>query len=331
MKKLICMISTVLICCVLSGCGNNETGEDLGKIKDISVDDHNIVALSENNELYAIGENISNEIGIGESKHTDSITKVASDVKEFKFSNGIYYLDFNDNLYHAGMRIDGSGIANDFEKVNEKINKFDQFATFALITWDKDNNISIQNGNFSRNYGGFNGLLDKSTVVTNDKVKYLFTSCFLTGYINENNELYMINKATNNKFIKVLDNVETVSSESINNLVYILTKDKVLYTINTLNAQNVIVPTPDDYKLVKLDENVDSLISYGYKKDGKTYVELKNNLSFNETEKDIKDIYYADKNKLIYLNSEDKVVMGETVIENNISNIDDILNYVENE
>ena len=298
----------VLIICavfVLGGCGStdsNNEGTNNEKVKgsnivQVAISNNYVAMLDNKGDLHFYGKY---ENGIS---NTDETKVIASDVKYFVSDGRFTIVKNDDTAYYTGLNIDGYGVVSDFEKVTDNV-KLIASNSFCFFIVDNDNNYIVRgplkNSNAMKYCAlpeGFDG--DFSKIESN--VKGVEVGSFDNGYITNDNELY-VSLTTKKGYKKVLSNVKKIVGKLI------LTEDNSLYIIDQYS----------DEIAKKLDEKVSDVYStngfyYLYKKtDGKHYSmsslyegDIKE-LEFSN----IKTPYYYDGKRLVYLNTNDKLVLA---------------------
>ena len=326
MKKI--LFSLLLILFLVTGCGkklddnknSGDTGKKtLGEIKDISIGYDNIVALSENDELYVIGKEGLTSMGLGEDvDYASKPTRVAEDVKRFIDGGAIYYINSKNDLYYTGLKLQG-GVEQKFSLLKSNVKQVVSNNGLCVFIVDLDNNL----------YGVVNKFGDGSCALPYNKyseftqiasdVKQTFTLLYSHGYVNNNKELYFINNGEE-EYRKIMDNVKEVFD--VVYTLYIWTEDNILYKFNETGET-----------IEKISENVVS-VSYNdwvyYEtSDGNLYYDSKL-ITFDNVEK----MLYSNNDKYIYINKDNKIEMkteyDNYVLDNDISSLEEMLKFVGN-
>lgn len=306
MLYLICTI--VVLGGLCSGCSsanNQNDNSNIEKVKgsnivQIGVDNDYVMMLDNKGDLYFYGKFPS---GI---KSTEEPKVVASDVKYFVQDGRLIIVKNDNTAYYSGLNIDGWGVASDFEKVTDNV-KYIASNSFCFFIIDNDNNYivrgPIKNPNGMR-YCSLPEEYDGNFSKIASNVKGIESGSFDNGYITNDNELYasLLSKPG---YQKLLSNVKKTVGKLI------LTEDNILYIVDEYSE--------DITK--KLDENVSEVYNtsgyyYLYKKNDNKYYSISASYvdSIKElTFSNIKTPYYYDGTRLVYLNTNNKLVLaGET-------------------
>ena len=345
MKKILVICIAILFIFNLTGCReqtpnnqnstNNDNPENIsnGSIKDISIGSSAIYALNEKNELYVIGKGGMTGLGLGEDiEFVSTPTKVTDNVKSFLNEGSVvYYITSNNDLYYSGLRLEG-GVEHSFTKIKENVKQVASYAGFCLFILDFNNNSYGASGRFSEDACALS--YDKYSELTPiaSNVKQVFANYTRNGYINNNNELYVIS-GDESEYTKLIANVKKVVNIGFE--YYVLTEDNILYISDDYNDENPIK---------KIAENVIDVADNGLyfkSSDGYLYftdysndllvasdVEDYFRLKFDNVEK----ILYKYNRKYIYLNTDNKIEMyteyDHYVLDNDISSMVKMLEFV---
>lgn len=167
----------------------------------------NVVALSNNGDLYVIGEN---ESGWGNVKETDKVTKVASNVNSFE-DDGMLYIDNDSNLYITGLNVIKGGTYKVYEKLGENIKNV---SSGGLSVVAVSNNGKLY-GYGQKDYNGLNKQCSELTEFDNvSDVKTVYKGISIIYYITNSGELYA-KYDSSDTFDKLLDNVAETNGGSI--------------------------------------------------------------------------------------------------------------------
>lgn len=326
-KLLLSLLCGVLVLGIATGCGdkennsnnennNNNTNQETTKgssIKDIRVSLSNIIALTNNGELYVYGTDNYGELGVGDSSSTVSKpTKVASNVKSFYGSGSqTYYIDNNDDLYMAGLRYTG-GMQETFEKVTSNAKEVASAINCAVVM-DKDGNVLVRGP--KNGYCGFTQVYEEFTNVGSN-AKDVLVHQHSSGYLSNSNELYLKTK-NGDSYVKTLENVKEISDT------YVLLNNGEVYNIGY------------DGAFTKLDDNVSDINDSFYMKNDGTVYNV-NKTKINAEVSSVDDILYdgvSFSNEIIvYVNKDNKIVLhstnGDNTIDNNLDSFKQILNFI---
>jgi len=342
MKKVLFGILVILI--TTTGCTKQSTNKQDSNsidnsstsdssIKDMSIGYNKIVALSNSGELYTIGDPGLSSLGLGEDMETASKpTKVAENVEMFvDEGTAIYYINTNNALYYTGLKLQG-GVEDSFIQLKTKVQSVASYYGFCVITTDLNNNSYGVVGKFTNDACALPfDKYSEFTQITTD-VKQVFAFFNGNGYINNNNELFII-KDKETSYTKIMDNVKQIANVGFS--IHILTEDNSLYLLDFTTpikkiADNVVdmsdnglyFETKDDYLyFVKQGQNnlVISNEIDGYER-----------LNFDNVEK----IFYVSYGKYVYLNKEHKIEMhteyDKYILDNDISSMEQILKFISN-
>lgn len=311
---IICMFVVLVGLC--SGCAltnkekNNDGQNNVEKVKG-----SNIVQVGVNEDYVMMLDNKGNLHFYGEYtyglKNTEEPKVVANNVKYFVqggSQGGSLIIVKNDNTaYYSGLSIDGWGTTSDFEKVTDNVKNISSNSFCFFIVDNNDNYIvrgPVKNSstmkycNLPETYDG-----NFSLVSTNVKGGG-FNWTFNIGYITNDGELY-VSSFTKPGYKKILSNVKKVAGPLI------LTEDNTLYIFDEESEEIT----------KKIDENVSEIydissLYYLYKKsDNKyysIYADYENSIK-ELTFPNIKSPYYYNGKKLVYLNTNNKLVLAGEV------------------
>lgn len=326
-KILLGLLCGVLVLGLSTGCGNkenntnnennnNNTNQGTTKnssIKDIRVSLSNIIALTNNNELYVYGKDNYGELGVGDSSaNISKPTKVASDVVSFYGSGSqTYYMDSKGDLYMAGIRYTG-GEQESFEKVSSNIKEVASAINCAIVL-DKDGNVLARGP--KQKYCGFTQIYEEFTKVGSN-AKDVLVHQYSSSYLTNSNELYT--KTSNgDSYVKTLENVKEISDT------YVLIDNGELYQIEF------------DGAFSKLDDNVKDINNSFYmKNDGTIYnvSKTKINAEVSSIDSILYDGVSFSNEIIVYVNKDNKIVLhsnnGDTVIDNSLDSLKQILNFI---
>lgn len=305
---IICMFAVLGGLC--SGCAltnkekNNGGQSNVEKVKgsnivQVGINDDYVMMLDNKGDLHFYGEYT---YGI---KNIEKPKVVANDVKYFVQDGRLIIVKNDNSAYYSGLNIDGWGTASDFEKVTDNV-KYIASNSFCFFIIDNNNNYivrgPIKNSNTMR-YCSLPETYDGnfSQIATN--VKGITIGMF-NGYITNDNELY-VSFISKPEYKKVLSNVKKVAGPLI------LTEDNILYIIDEFSEEIT----------KKIDENVSEVYDtsgsyYLYKKNDNKYYSIHSNNVKNIKEltfPNIKTPYYYNGKKLVYLNTNNKLVLAGEV------------------
>lgn len=317
-----------------SGIGNNNSNSQKNSnIKQISITSSDIVTLTNNGDLYYIGDEFSTFFDSGNEDYKD-LKKVASNVEKFYNNNAaVYYIDKQQDLYYFGSSYN-AGSSSEIKKDYSGAKDIVAYMNFCGFVIKNNDELYVKNNGFGNDYCGLNIEYKEFTKVADDVIK-IFANGYYGGYINSNNELYLT--TSNTEFKKILDNVSSVSVYGFRTL-FIITKDNKLYIYDDKTWDNV-----DNYELKLLREDVNELgenyfktINGEYnvfssrsdlgliKDESKILYESNDNIYYGTLDvADIKEILYYDSSvsydfdsgknneqkKLIYISNDDKLVL----------------------
>lgn len=325
----------VLILFFMIGCSKKEINEqnnnDFSKkqaIKDISIGYKTVVALSETGDLYVIGEDKMYGLGLGDDVDLVSEpTKVAEGVKSFlDEGSAIYYINNNNELYHTGLRLKG-GVEDSFVKIQSNVSSFSAYSGFCITSVDLNGDLTGIVSSFVDNGTDCGLSKDKYSDFTKiaSSVKQSFVIYGMNGYINNNNELFFSDDEGMN-YTKVMENVKEVFNMA--GTLYILTLDNYLYDYDCF--ENNFKKLSDGV----IDVHIKDKFYFEFE-DGNLYYYNYNYNEFQTLKYDnIKKIFYSNGNKYVYLNNDNKIELrteyDEYVLENDVSSIKQILEFVSN-
>lgn len=326
MKKILTILIIFILC---TGCQKeviNEIPKQKNGMKEIYINYNKIVALTDNNEIYVIGDA---SYGLGVSKDVKNVvepTKVAENVKQLKIDASTCYIDTKNDLYYTGISLQG-GLDEEFVKIKSDVNKVEVCDWSIVITLDNNNTSHAITSAFSGDWasGLIPGKYKEFSELQTD-VKQAYATLFLNSYLNLNGELFMIESATVDKtnpvYTKVADNVKKISGE------WLLTNDNILYSYvkgltkiadNVVDIDNYIFKSSDGYFYFESNKNELLIAS-----DIDNYYRLK----FDN----VKQILYNRSGKYVYLNNENKIEMyteyDHYIADNDISSMKKILEFV---
>ena len=299
MKKVLIIIIILLF---LVGCGKKDTA--LNEITNIQENNSNIsyvyaksdsvLMLTDDGNLYAYGDYYGSE------KILDKPSIIASNVKKVIPTDfSINYIDNNNNLYYIGYGINGENTRSFKLLSNDILDAAIQY-NFCALYIKSDGVYRI--GQYP-NYCGWNiSPLLKEEKYDLQNVKSVFMGDYYSGYINNNDELFLIKQYYNNiekDYELFMSNVKKVT------LNYILTNDNSVYHYNY---------EYDDSKNVKklLSSNGQNIYEYAYIADGVLHGHVGDYVDAKEY---IIGSYYVD----VYINKNNKVVLSK---KDNISECD---------
>ena len=330
---------------ILAGCNSNTSNRNNSsnnimneennfnkEFSKISIDFNSVLALTRDGELYGIGS--VDGLGEGIEKAT-KITKIAENVKDFDDGRGTFYIDNNDSLYMAGWDFRGFSLDN-YEKIYDNVMDFDHDFCLSIVTKNKD--LYINRGLFGNEWCGLN-LENKEFYKIQSDVKNAIIGNHFNGYITTDGDLYIQKKGE--AYELVLNNVVDYFGD------YYLTEDNNLYkvVVDVYNA-NAITKEIISTEVVEIGKN------YLKKKDGKFYFYLKkdtkrtyvnggnwadsDNFYLVDSINDIKAVFYYEysgKAELIYLNTDNKIVLydaqkGSKLLNYSLESMEDIYNFV---
>lgn len=226
--------------------GNNNNNNSLknSEIQEISITTGDIVALTNEGDLYHIGD----ESYAHGSEDYKKLRKIATSVEKFyNNNNAVYFIDKQHDLYYFGESYNGGGsdeVKKDYNNVNDIV------AYMNLCGFVINNNNELYAKSAVSGYCGLNNKYDEFTKLADD-VKEAFTDGYYGGYINNNNELYLATYAST-KFEKIADNVSSIVTYDFDKI-FILTVD------NKLSIYKIAYSNDDNNELKLLREDVSEL------------------------------------------------------------------------
>lgn len=257
MKKLILSLLTILVMSSLIGCdfkkeskeykAENPKFEKSIKFKKISAPYDNIVALTEDGELYTVVKD--------EKKDSSVITNIASHVKDFSCSGSSIVFSKDGSLYYSKDMLTSKFEDYDYRFLNNNAKEFFLFYGELSVVLNKDKTTKVYDNNplyhnrliSSAANEDFNNLSD---------VKYVVLDDDYYGYVNTKGEL-LIKNTHSKSFKKKLDNINKY--QPTNRL--FLTDNNELYAFN------------DMCNPVKIDDDVIEFTDEYYKtKNGEVFI-----------------------------------------------------------
>lgn len=335
-----------------SGIGNNNNNNNSLKnsdIQEISITNGDIVALTNEGDLYHIGD----ESYAHGSEDYKKLRKIATSVEKFyNNNNAVYFIDKQHDLYYFGESYNGGGsdeVKKDYSNVNDIV------AYMNLCGFVINHNNELYAKSAVSGYCGLNNKYDEFTKLADD-VKEAFTDGYYGGYINNNNELYLATY-TSTKFEKIADNVSSIVTYDFDKI-FILTVD------NKLSIYKIAYSNDDNNELKLLREDVSELgenyfktINGEYnvlssrsdlgliKGESKILYDGKNPIYYGTlAASDIKEILYYvnstyydsvkydEQKKLIYIATDGKIVLldqnGKKTLNYNTNSLNEIFEFV---
>ena len=340
---------------------SNNSGNNVlenSDLKQISVSKYDITALTNEGDLYHIGEYFYYWADL-ESEESQKLEKIASNVEKFYDNKtAVYFIDKQQNLYYIGNSYNGGGSdepKQDYSGVKE-INAYDNFCGLAT---NGNNELYVKNSNLTDSYCGLNITYEEFTKVA-DNVREAFANFYYSGYISLNDELYLT--TSNTEFKKIMDNVSSVSSFGFGSL-FIMTNDNKLYIYGDLEEDK------NNLELKLLRDDVDELgkdyfktingeyniILSSLEQDNLAPVKGENKILYDDEypiyygtldSDDIKEFLYYDSGinddfspgkdyewyKLIYISNDDKIVLldekSKKEVAYNTNSIKEIFDFV---
>ena len=342
---------------------NNKSGKklDVNKdIKDISISASSIMALANDGELYFIGDNDIKILGVDEIEYND-VAKIATDVIAFKNSYATYYIDKNHDLYYTGSSYNG-GSTSEIVKETSNVKSIAVYSNFCGFIINDNNELYAKNNQWGYSYCGLDQIFEEYQKIA-DNVKTVFAAGDYSGYINENDELFLSFGETN--YEKILDNVKAISKWGWKT-VLILTNDNKLYyyhlpgeedpaelslirddiaemdqyTFKTTDDKHYLIN--DEEKLAFINGESSILVEgpSGFQRSDTLYYgasaqnDIKKVLYYDITDTlEIKENNKSDEvRKLIYLANNGKIVMidqeGKKEVPNNIQSLGEIFDFI---
>ena len=329
---------------------NNLNGSD---IKQIQVSDKDVLALSNEGDLYFIGGDSSGLMELEKYLYADdeqhnTIKKLASNVEKFYSSCGVavYFIDRNQDLYYWGESYN-NGFSNQAKEDYSGVKDISVYMNYCGFIINNNDELFIKNNDFTKYFCGLNKVYkDTDTKVANN-VKSVFSSNFFGGYINSDNELYL--SIADSNFKKIFDNVKIVVPYDFKKLLF-LTNDNKLYIYDygvddvendglTLLKNDVSELTETYFKTTDGKFNLYSKYSIlpFIKYESKLLYDSKNysgDIYYGELDiTDIKElIYYNFNKKIIYISNNNKLVLldenNKEEISYNINNLEKIFEFV---
>ena len=334
-----------------NGNDKNSSLDDSG-IKQIEVTYSDIFALTNDENLYYIG---GDTYGLALTLYEDNeshntVKKLDSNVEKFYVSTmeaAIYYINKNKDLYYIGASYN-AGASYQPEKDYSEVKDILVIANFCGLIINNNDEFLVKNNGFTKNSCGLNKNYDDFTKIA-DNVKSVFAYFDYSGYINNNDELYL--SIADSIFKKIFDNVKmAVPYKYCNDKLLFLTNDNKLYIYDygvddvendglTLLKNDVSELTETYFKTTNGEYNVFS--NY----EDMSMIKNEAQLLYDSKEygqdlysgildiTDIKElIYYNLGNKLIYISNNNKLVLLEEnnkeEISYNINNLKKIFEFV---
>lgn len=309
--------------------GNREENKEESKLENSSKNNivqiymsgSRVVVLTEDGNMYAIGENDFG--GLGNKGDLDDITLIASDVKNFTFG-GDFYIDNNDDLYISGIDGVKGGIYQSYEKMAENVKKVSG-NELGFMVLSKDGELFAYGG---KNYSGIGEeCLELTKVEEAKNVVDVFCGLSATYYENEQGELFIKETMSNSSFRKVFDVKKTASTtiQTKNNEIYTLNYSDWKVTTNLEKDANGFMETADGtVYLTKDGKLINSTKNEGYIKNYPSDVKRMlfiDTVGFSYTSNYIGYLF-------VYLNSENKIVLhivkckGEDKVDDKVQVLD---------
>ena len=337
---------------------NDSKPNQITKITEMTVNDNQVIALTANGDLYAIGETSAVE-----EEDYNKVTKISTNVGKYVYINtynvisAIYLIDNNNDLYYVGASYN-AGSSSELTKDAENVIDIKAYGNFCGAIINENNEFYLKNSSFTKTYCGIKDTYEDFTKMA-DNVREVLVNYDYNGYITNDGELFISTSGKN--YTKRFDNVKDVYDFNMLNQLLILTNDNKLY-----NYEFNINDDDNNSKTTLLASNVEEL--------GQTYFKTTNgeyNIIFSSSQMfllknkneilnakgksvyyystlDVNDIKkplyyksqkieYGDKrgtinNKFIYISTDNQIVLmdenGSKKLSSDINNLEEIYQFV---
>lgn len=318
MKKKIVVVLLIALTLVV-GCGKKvEKEQDKGNLNketskygiakkmiiDGSEQEAILIALTEDNKLYAYGDVMIDDI-------LDKPKEIASNVKDF-FANQlvILYTDFDDNLYALSRMPSIGEDSHNFTKLASNVDKFAFCGFDGIMVLDKDKNYYLQVTNLGSKYCGFDDGYSELTKINfgDNMISDLNGDSNFSTLLLSNGDLYEahsgpIYDGKPGSYEKILSNVKAIKNQ------YAITTNNEIYYINDSGSNGFVDKVTSDGKNI--------YDNYYQTNDGKFhYIDYYNKPKVYDIERnDVKEMLYhnTDFTKLIYLNNKNQLVLYDEI------------------
>lgn len=253
MKKFILSLLTILVMSSLIACNaKNEiqsNNEKAVKFKKIYAAKDEVVALTEDGDLYSVVEKKSHKyLNIGNKKTLETF-KVASNIKDFLNSNSTTILDNNNNLYYTNTKLTTKlkEDSSDYKLICNDVKDYFSFCSIYNVILKNNNTTEVDIEDYDVYDMGINTNVEKDIRKLSD-VKYVILDTAYYGYVNNKGELFIKTKYSE-KFKKILEGIN---------------KYKPTYCL-FLTDNNELYYLSDMCNLIKIDDDVVELNDEYYK------------------------------------------------------------------